>query len=156
MSLGNSEIRNELRDRIREAQAKDDVLLCMRGQLNFSESGDGVILFQCRICVPSDVALRKLILEESHKSKYSFRSGITKMYQDLKRMFWSKGMKRDIADFVSRCLTCQNVKVEHQRPLGPLQPLSIPEWKWECITIDFVTRLPRTLSSFGSIRIVVD
>ena len=53
-------------------------------------------------------------------------------------------MKREVADYVARCVTCQLVKVEHQRPGGTLQSLSIPEWKWEQITMDFVIGLPRT------------
>ena len=59
------------------------------------------------------------------------------MYQDLKLNFWWPGMKKEIADFVSKCLHYQQVKAEHQRPAGLLQPLPIPEWKWEHITMDF-------------------
>ena len=65
-------------------------------------------------------------------------------------------MKRDIAQFVAQCLVCQQVKVEHQRPARFLQPLSIPEWKWEHITMDFVTGLPRTLGSNNAIWVIVD
>ena len=65
-------------------------------------------------------------------------------------------MKKDIEDFMSRCMTCQKVKLEHQRPYGLLQPLPIPEWKWDMITMDFVTGLPRTLSGFDSIWVIVD
>ena len=53
-------------------------------------------------------------------------------------------MKRGVAEFVARCLTCQQVKAEHQRPGGELQPLPIPEWKWDDITMDFVVGLPRS------------
>ena len=67
------------------------------------------------------------------------------MYKDLRQNYWWLGMKRDIAQFVAQCLVCQQVKVEHQRPTRFLQPLSILEWKWEHITMDFVTGLPRTL-----------
>ncbi|RVW59010.1 Transposon Tf2-2 polyprotein [Vitis vinifera] len=69
----------------------------------------------------------------------------TKMYKDLRQNYWWSGMKRDIAQFVAQCLVCQQVKAEHQRPAGSLQPLAIPEWKWEHITMDFVIGLPRTL-----------
>ena len=65
-------------------------------------------------------------------------------------------MKREIADFVSRCLVCQQIKAEHQRPSGTLQPLSIPEWKWEHVTMDFVTGLPRTRSGNDVVWIIVD
>jgi hypothetical protein len=78
------------------------------------------------------------------------------MYPDMKRLFWWPGMKKDIVEFVSKCLTCQNIKVEHQRPFGPLQPLDIPEWKWESIAMDFVVGLPRTSVGYNSIWVIID
>jgi len=68
--------------------------------------------------------------------------GMTKMHQDLNETFWWKGMKRDVAQFVVACLTCQKAKVEHQRSSGILQPLEIPIWKWDSISMDFLTHLP--------------
>ena len=65
-------------------------------------------------------------------------------------------MKRDIAEFVSKCLTCQQVKLEHQRPSGLLQQLSILEWKWDMIAMDFVSGLPRTSSGYDTIWVVID
>ena len=65
-------------------------------------------------------------------------------------------MKNNIVDYVSRCLTCQKVKAEHQRPAGSLQPLEIPEWKWEHLAMDFVTGLPRTSEGYDAIWVVVD
>ena len=67
------------------------------------------------------------------------------MYNELKHNYWWAYVKRDIAQFVTQCLVCQQVKLEHQRPVRSLQPLSISEWKWEHITMDFMTGLPRTL-----------
>ena len=78
------------------------------------------------------------------------------MYQDLKRQYWWKGMKADVARFVSRCLTCQQVKAEHQRPAGLLQLLPIAEWKWEHVTMDFLTGLPRSPRGSDNIWVVVD
>ncbi|XP_073049513.1 uncharacterized protein [Primulina eburnea] len=78
------------------------------------------------------------------------------MYQDLRRLYWWPGMKSDIAKFISECLTCQQVKIEHQRPAGTLQSLPIPQWKWEHITMDFVTGLPRTPKGYNSIWVIVD
>jgi hypothetical protein len=66
------------------------------------------------------------------------------MYMDLKELFWWNNMKREIAKFVSECHTCQRVKAEHQSPAGLMQPLNIPEWKWEEIGMDFITGLPLT------------
>lgn len=98
-----------------------------------------------RLCVPANKELREELLEEAHRSSYSIHLGETKMYRDLREQFWWSGMKRDVADFVSKCLTCQQVKIEHQRPSGLLQPLDLPTWKWESICMDCVIGLPKTL-----------
>jgi hypothetical protein len=73
------------------------------------------------------------------------------MYKDLKIRYWWHGMKRDIAEYVSLCDTCQRLKAEHQRPAGLLQTLKIPEWKWEEIRMDFIVGLPRTQAGYDSI-----
>ena len=65
-------------------------------------------------------------------------------------------MKADIAGFVNRCLTCQKVKIEHQKPAGTLQPLEIPEWKWESISMDFVIGLSRASFRYDAIWVIVD
>jgi transposase InsO family protein len=96
------------------------------------------------------------ILAEAHQCKFSMHSGETKMYRDIKRQFWWNGMKRDISQFVARCLTCQRVKAEHKRPGGLLQPLHVPQWKWEDITMDFVTGLPRTVGQKYAIWMIID
>ena len=78
------------------------------------------------------------------------------MYRDLPRQYYWSGMKKHVADFVRRCLTCQQVKVEHQRPGGLLQPLEVAEWKWEHITMDFVTHLPQTSRKQDAVWVIVD
>lgn len=83
-------------------------------------------------------------MQEAHQSQYSIHPGANKMYRDMREYIWWYGMKRDVSRFVSRCLVCQQVKAERQRPAGLLQPLPIPEWKWEHITMDFVSRLPHS------------
>ncbi|GKF93955.1 putative reverse transcriptase domain-containing protein [Tanacetum coccineum] len=88
--------------------------------------------------------LRTLIMHESYKSKYSVHPGSDKMYQDMKQLYWWPNMKADIATYVSKCLTCLRVKAKHQKPSGLLVQPAIPQWKWENITMDFVTKLPRT------------
>ncbi|XP_074373866.1 uncharacterized protein LOC141714233 [Apium graveolens] len=80
----------------------------------------------------------------------------TKMYRDLKKNYWWLDMKREIAEWVSKCYTCQRVKAEHQRPSGLLQPLEIPEWKWEYITMDLIVGLPRTRANHDAIWVIVD
>ena len=79
--------------------------------------------------VLNDEALRKEILHEAHRSRFTIHPGGTKMYQDLKRTFWWEGMKREVAEFVSKCMTCQMVKAEWKHPAGLLHPLEIPMWK---------------------------
>ena len=78
------------------------------------------------------------------------------MYHNIRDLYWWDGLKKDVADYVSKCLTCQQVKVEHQKPSGKLQPLPILEWKWERVTIDFVVGLPRSRDGYDSIWIIVD
>ncbi|GJW73627.1 putative reverse transcriptase domain-containing protein [Tanacetum coccineum] len=78
------------------------------------------------------------------------------MYQDLKKLYWWPNMKAEIATYASNCLTYAKVKAEHQKPSGLLQQPEIPEWKWEKITMDFVSGLPRTPSGYDSIWVIVD
>nr|GFC50327.1 retrotransposable element Tf2 [Tanacetum cinerariifolium] len=105
---------------------------------------DGVMWFGDQLCVPSDPTLREAVLSEAHRSPSSIHPGSTKMYEDMEKHFWWNGMNHDIATYVRRCLICQQVKIEHQRASGLLQPLDIPVWKWDKISMDFVTGLPRT------------
>ncbi|GKF83592.1 putative reverse transcriptase domain-containing protein, partial [Tanacetum coccineum] len=95
---------------------------------------DGSLYFLDHIWVPLVSDVRITIMDEAHNSKYSVHPGSDKMYYDLRDMYWCPGMKRDIATYVSKCLTCSKVKAEHQRPSGLLQQPEIPEWKWDKIT----------------------
>jgi hypothetical protein len=123
---------------------------------DFSEDSQGTLWFGKRICVPNQKPIKELILREAHDSAYSINSGSTKMYKDLKTCYWWYGMKRDIAEYVSLCDTCQRVKVEQQKPAGLLQPLKIIEWKWEEIGMDFIIGLHRTQAGYDSIWVIVD
>lgn len=109
-----------------------------------------------RTVVPNDVELRRDILNEVHKPRYTIHFGSMKMYQDLKKIFWWNGMKRDIAVYMAQCPTCQQVKVEHQRSAGPLQPVDVPEWKWDQMAMDFVVGLPKTSNGNNTIWVVID
>ncbi|GJQ97216.1 putative reverse transcriptase domain-containing protein [Tanacetum coccineum] len=84
------------------------------------------------------------------------RSYSDKMYQDMKKLYWWPNMKADIATYVSKCLTCAKVKAEHQRPSGLLVQPAIPEWKWDNITMDFITKLPKSSHGFDTIWVIVD
>ena len=111
----------------------------------------GVLWFKDRLVVPKDRELRNQILDEAHSSKLSIHLGSSKMYQDLKTRFWWTKMKKEIIAYVARCDTCCRVKVVHLKPAGLLQPLSVPGWKWEEISMDFIVGLPTTQKGNDSI-----
>ncbi|GJW02032.1 putative reverse transcriptase domain-containing protein [Tanacetum coccineum] len=117
---------------------------------------DGTLCLNGRSWIPCRGNLRELIMHESHKSKYSIHPGLDKMYQDLKKLYWWPNMKAEIATFVSKCLTCAKVKAECQKPSGLLVQPVIPVWKWENITMDFVTKLPKTSTGQDIIWVIVD
>nr|GEY65696.1 putative reverse transcriptase domain-containing protein [Tanacetum cinerariifolium] len=117
---------------------------------------DGTLCFNNRSWLPCYGDLRALIMHEALKSKYSVRPGSDKMYQDLKKLYCWPNMKADIATYVSKCLTCLRVKAKHQKPSGLLVQPEIPQWKWDNITMDFVTKLPRTSSGYDTIWVIVD
>ena len=123
---------------------------------DYSISEVSLLRYQGQICVPTDMGIRHEILDESHTTPYSLHSGTTKMYQDLQTLYWWLGMKKDVVEYVARCLTCQKVKAVHQRPARLLQPLGIPEWKWEDIAMDFVVGLPKTVGQHDSVWVIVD
>ncbi|GJY19379.1 putative reverse transcriptase domain-containing protein [Tanacetum coccineum] len=117
---------------------------------------DGTLCLNGRSWLPCYGDLRTVIMHESHKSKYSIHPGSDKMYQDMKKLYWWPNMKADIATYVSKCLTCAKVKAEHQRPSGLLVQPKIPEWKWDNITMDFVTKLPKSSQGYDTIWVIVD
>lgn len=108
-----------------------------------------------RLVVPNISDLRKDILEDSHRSKFTIHPGSSKMYADMKRLYYWEGMKSDITNFVKCCMTCQLIKDEHQ-PGGLLQPLEIPIWKWDQISMDFIDGLLRSHSGHDSLWVIVD
>nr|GEY99027.1 DNA/RNA polymerases superfamily protein [Tanacetum cinerariifolium] len=155
-------IESNLMIQIKEAQKDDDDLWAIVQNVEdgkhteFSVDDDSVVWFEDRLCVPSDQALREKVMTEAHSSPFTVHPGSTKMYRDLKQYFWWNGMKQDVATFVSKCMTCQQVKIKHQRASGLLQPLEIPMWKWDEISMDFVTGLPTTQKRHDAIWVVVD
>ncbi|KAD2805680.1 hypothetical protein E3N88_39058 [Mikania micrantha] len=117
---------------------------------------DGIRYFINRLWIPLYGGLRELVMDEAHKPRYSVHPESDKMYQDLKALYWWPHMKADIAKYVSKCLACSKVKVEYQKPSGLLQQPEIPMWKWEQISMDFITKLPCTPSGCDTIRVIVD
>ncbi len=156
------QIKPTLEENILEKQRDDSELQKAKKNIEegkvseFQIDHNGAIRFKDRLCVPNNPELKQKILEEAHSSPYTINPGSTKMYQDRKRYFWWNNMKREIAKFIAECDICQHVKAEHQRPAGLLQPLSIPLWKWEEISMDFVQGLPTTPAGNDSIWVIVD
>ncbi|GJW73261.1 putative reverse transcriptase domain-containing protein, partial [Tanacetum coccineum] len=117
---------------------------------------DGTLCLYGRSWLPCYGDLRSVIKHESHISKYFIHPGYEKMYQDMRKLYWWPNIKADIATYVSKCLTCARVKAEHQRPSGLLVQPAIPEWKWDNITMDFITKLPKSSQGFDTIWVIVD
>jgi hypothetical protein len=134
-----------IKDRNSEGKAPD-----------FRIDKDVVLWFKKRLYVPKQGNFRRTILDEAHNSTYSNHPGTTKMYLDLKEKYWWNGMKGDIARFVAHCDMCKRVKPEHQKPSGLLQLLPIPVWKWDEVSMDFITGLPRTQCGHDSVWVIVD
>ncbi|KAJ9544262.1 hypothetical protein OSB04_023969 [Centaurea solstitialis] len=156
--LVQTSLKSQILEAQREALMTDNIKKeTLHGvEKEFEKKGDGVCYFKGRIWIPSVEQLRKMIMDEAHQSKYSIHPGSDKMYKGLKEHYWWPGMKRDIATYVSKCLTCAKVKAEHQKPSGLLQQPEIPEWKWEQISMDFVTKLPKTKKGHDTIWVIVD
>ncbi|GKD14406.1 putative reverse transcriptase domain-containing protein [Tanacetum coccineum] len=123
---------------------------------NLKPRADGTLCLKNRSWIPYFGDLRALIMHESHKSKYSIHPGSDKMYQDLKKLYWWPNMKAKIVTYVSKCMTCAKVKPEYQKPSGLLVQPVILVWKWENINMDFVTKLPKTMSGQDTIWVIVD
>jgi hypothetical protein len=127
------EMAHALKAEIRKAQLEDEKLKEIRQLIkenktsDFTKDDHGTLWLGKQICVSNLKSIRELILREDHDSAYSIHPGSTKMYKDLKTRYLWYNMKRDIAEYISLCDTCQRVKAEHQRLAGLLQPLKIIE-----------------------------
>ena len=95
-------------------------------------------------------------MDELHKRPYTGHPGYQKMITATRKQFYWPGLKKDIAQYLAQCIECQQVKAEHRHPVGLLHPLPIPEWKWETISMDFITGLPTSTRQNDSIMVVVD
>ena len=146
-----------------ESQGQDTKIVSIKDRVQ-SGTGDegwtvhayGSLRYRGRVVVPYLSDLRDEIFREFHCSRFVVHPGGTKMYQDLYRQYYWSGMKRHVGDFFRRCLTCQQVKAEHQKSAGLLQPLEVAEWKWEHVTMDVVNHLPRTPQRHDAIWVIVD
>lgn len=155
-------IHSHLSTKIKEAQmealkSKNVTSEALRGMdKNLEVKGDGVCYFVDRIWTPKFGGFRDVVMNETHKTRYSVHPGLDKMYLDLKKLYWWPNMKAEIATYAGKCLTYTKVKVEYQKPSRLLQQPEIPEWKWERITMDFITKLPKTAGGLNTIWVIVD
>jgi hypothetical protein len=164
LSLFNLTLTSTLKAEIIAAQKDDEGMGHIKRRIlegdpkvaSFREDAQGTLWFKERLVVPNRKDLKKKILDEAHASRYSIHPGSTKMYHDLRQQFWWTRMKREAARYVSECDTCRKVKANYMKPRGLLQLLSIPEWKWEDISMDFIVGLPMTARKFDSIWVIVD
>jgi hypothetical protein len=115
-----------------------------------------ILIYRCRIFVPNDQELKSLISSYMHKVPYRGHPGYQKIIVVVKKQYYWPSMKSEVANFIARCLKCQKVKDEHRHPVGFLHPFPISEWKWEVITMDFITKLPRIAKQHDFIMVVVD
>ena len=144
---------------VRDAQKNDvnlqEVVQLVRNgdKTDYFIDENGGLFYKSRLCVSNDMELKKKLMYESHNTVFTLHPGGNKMYQDLKRYYWWQGMKKDVIEY---CLTCQQVKDEHQVPSGLLNPLPITQWKWNNITMDFVSGFPLTQKKHDSAWVIVD
>ena len=117
--LAQFRVRSVLRDRIKAAQSRDPILVELEENVqsgkftDFTLDDEGILWISGRLCVPDVDNLREEILEEAHFAAYSVHPGATKMYHSIRNLYWWDGLKKDVADYVAKCLTCQQVKAEH-------------------------------------------
>src|SRR3954463_13240338 len=126
---------------------KQDLAKGKASPFSIDSNDGGTVYFKGRLVVPlsSDVANYSLdLLEEAHNSPLSIHPGSTKMYKDLRQRYWWPYMKQDIARYVSECDVCSRVMAGHLKPAGCLQPLPLPDWKWDKVEMDFVTGFPKS------------
>jgi hypothetical protein len=116
----------------------------------------GMLWFDDRLVVPKNQDLKNKLMDEAHLSKLSIHPGSSKMYQELRPHYWWTKMKKEIAAYVARCDTCCRVKAIHMKPAGLLQPLSVSSWKWDDISMDFISGFPTTQKGHDSIWVIMD
>ncbi|KAJ0476776.1 putative nucleotidyltransferase, Ribonuclease H [Helianthus annuus] len=162
LNIRNTQAQHDLETLIREAQHACFNERTLKKERIYHDGAQlvsksiGIFYFLDRIWIPKRTELRKILMDEAHRSRYSIHPGADKMYQDLRYKYWWPGMKRDIALYIGKCLTCARVKAEHQRPSGLLEQPPTPIWKWESIAMDFIAKLPHTSSGHDNIWVVVD
>jgi hypothetical protein len=160
--LHNIQVSCTLESKIIEGQKTDKEIFHVKEKTkkeltkHFRVDEQGVLCFKGRLVVPKDRELKNKLMDEAHYSKLFIHPRSSKMYQELRPRYWWTKMKKEIAAYVARCDTCCRVKALHIRPAGLLQLLSVPDWKWDDISMDFITGLSTTPKGNDSIWVIVD
>jgi hypothetical protein len=118
---------------------------------DYKMGNDEILMYRGKIYVPNSQEFKNMILREMHNVP-----GYQKTITTIKIQHYWLGMKKEVVECIAKCLECQKVKTEHRHPDGLLRPLPIPEWKWEAVTMNFITKLPITNKKHDSIMVVVD
>jgi hypothetical protein len=144
-----------------DMQYKELVSMLQQGKMlqnmdNYKLGIDGILLCQNIIFVPNIQDLKCMILHEMHNVPYARHPGYQKTVATIKSHYFQPSMKKEIVKYITRCMECQKVKAENRHLVGLLQTLTIPEWKWEVVTMDFIMGLPRTSKFHDLIMVVVD
>jgi hypothetical protein len=157
---------SDINDRVKSAKEIDAFFKTVKSYLEQEPTGlkyggyqllnDVLLTYKDRLYIPNCDELKRFILDELHKIPYTSHPIYQKMITTTKKLFYWSRMKKEIADYLAKCLECQQVKVDHLHPTGLLYPLPIPEWKWETISMDFITRLPKSTKQNDTIMVVVD
>ena len=117
---------------------------------------DDLLYYEDRLCVPHNANLRKILLREHHEVPFAAHLGVNKTYRLLAATYYWPQMKQDVIKFVASCHSCQQMKASRNLPKGLLQPLPVPHERWESISMDFITSLPRSSKGNTQIFVVVD
>ena len=161
-SLGAMTVQPTLFDRMIEAQLKDPKVVELIHKVKANETdafelGErGELRMNGRLCVPNQPKLKNKILKEGHQSLFHLHPDRDKMIEEIRELVWWKGLRKNVSEFLSKCLVCQRVKFERQKSSGLLQPLPVADWKWDSISIDFLIGPPRTQQGNNVIWVIVD
>jgi hypothetical protein len=141
-----------IKERVRNAQEIDTFFQTVTSYLEQEPTGikyesyrridGGLLTYKNKLYIPDCDDLKRFIMDELHKRPYTGHPGYQKMITATRKQFYWSGLKKDIAEYLAKCIECQQFKAEHRHPTRLLQPLPILEWKWETISMDFITGLP--------------
>jgi hypothetical protein len=158
---------SDFKERVKSAQETDTFFKTMKSYLEQDPTGlkyegyeflnDGLLItYKGRLYIPNCDELKRLIMDELQKIPYTGHPGYYKMITTTRKLFDWPELKKDIDDYLAKCLEFQQVKAEHRHPIGFLHPLPIPKWKWETISMDFIKGLPKSTKQNDTIMVVVE